>query len=559
MNPWFAGAGTAALMTAGVVAYAQPVPEGMRIDLEDALPPRLAFSDTRYIPPPAPPPSAEARLLARLEAFARAVEEARGDAAPPPSGFDVAGLDAAIRKIVAPLQRKAAVSIHARDLASDSVLFDFQGDVPLNPASNHKLLTTAAAFDLLGRDYRFATRMLRAGDDLVIVGEGDPTLDHVALAAIADELTTKTDLTTLRRIVADDTAFSPRRLAPGFSDTEIGVSYQAPSGALSLNFNTVEITVARGEDGAPAVSVFPPSTHLVVDNKASWGRGSLTVRTYPRGEGDELHTVVEVAGKLRKNRSITERRRIVDPALYTAGALATMLAERTNSDPVPVVRGAAPGWGEDVELVTRRDSAPLPAVVADGLAWSNNFIAEQLLRTLAWRTTESPGDWDNGAAVVLGYWRALGLDPNALVFENGSGLSERGRVTTSALVDLIAVAHNVHAEDGGVLSALPVAGERGTMRARLRQSGKRVRAKTGTLDGVSGLTGVITAEDGTAQVGFSILINVDPEHFAAAKTRKRAEDRIVMTVLKHLDAWEATRAAAEIPQAEAGAALAPAL
>lgn len=558
MNPWFAGAGTAALMAAGVLAYAQPVPEGMRIDLADAIPERLAFPDTQFIPPPAPPPSAEARLLARLEAFARAVEAARGDAAPPPSGFDVAGLDAAIRKIVAPLQRKAAVSIHVRDLASDMVLFDFQGDVPLNPASNHKLLTTAAAFDLLGRDYRFATRVLRAGDDLVLVGEGDPTLDHVALAALADELAAKTDLTTLRRIVADDTAFSPRRLAPGFSDTAIGVSYQAPSGALSLNFNTVEITIARGEDGAPAVTLFPPSTHLVVDNQATWGSGRLTVRTYPRGDGDDLQTVVEVTGKLRRGRSITERRRIVDPALYTAGALATMLAERTNTDPVPVVRGAAPGWGEDVELVTRRDSQPLPSVVADGLAWSNNFIAEQLLRTLAWRTTESPGDWDNGAAVVLGYWRALGLDPNALVFENGSGLSERGRVTTSALVDLIGVAHRVHAEDGGVLQALPVAGERGTMRARLRKSGKRVRAKTGTLDGVSGLTGVITAEDGTAQVGFSILINVDPKHFAAAKTRKRAEDRIVMTVLKHLDAWEATRAAAEIPQTQAGAVLAPA-
>lgn len=544
MNPWFTGTSSAVLVTAGALAYAQPVPESMRVDLADAIPERLAFPDVQHVPPPAPPPSAEARLLARLEAFARAVEAARGDAAPPPTDLDVAGLHAAIRKVVAPLAKKAAVSVHVRDLASDSVLFDYQGDVPLNPASNHKLLTTAAAYDLLGRDYRFATRVLRAGDDLVLVGEGDPTLDHVALAALADEIAAKTDLSSLRRIVADDTAFSPRRFAPGFSDSDLGLSYQAPSGALSLNFNTVEITVAPGP-AAPVVRVFPPSTHVVIDNQASHGRGALTVRTHARGEGDALQTIVEVSGKLSKRaRPVQVRRRIVDPALYTAGALATMLAERTGAAPLPVVRGAAPGWDERPELVARRDSPPLTSVAADVLAWSNNFIAEQLLRTLAWRHTESPGDWDNGAAVVLGYWRALGLDPNELVFENGSGLSERGRVTTSALVDLIAVARDVHAEDGGLLSALPVAGERGTMRARLRRSGKRVRAKTGTLDGVSGLTGVIAAEDGTPQVGFSILINVNPRHQAAAKTRKRAEDRIVMSVLEHLDAWEASRAPA---------------
>src|SRR5690606_1916640 len=72
----------------------------------------------------------------------------------------------------------------------------------------------------------------------------------------------------------------------------------------------------------------------------------------------------------------------------------------------------------------------------------------------------------------------------------------------------------------------------------LRKSGKRVRAKTGTLDGVSGLSGVILGEDGQAQIAFSILTNVDQESQVPASRRRAVEDALVMTLLEHLDNWE---------------------
>lgn len=535
---WIAATGAAAL-----AACEPQLPRPGALDLAEPAERRLAFLDVSFAPDETPPPTPEELLMERLAAFAREVEERNVPSSGDAIALDTAALSAALQKIVAPLDRKAAVSVHIRDLASDTVLFDYHGDLPLNPASNHKLLTTAAALDLLGPDYRFETRALRRGGDLILVGEGDPTFDHLALAALAEGVRAGTDLATLERIVVDDAAFSARTFAPGFSDSELGLSYQAPSGALSLNFNTVEIAVGPGPDGAPLVSLFPPSTHVEIDNLASFGRGRPAIRTYASGEGEAMKTIIEITGKVRRRGAPTRiRRRIADPGLFTGGALAELLAADAAAGPLPVVRGRAPAYGEDVELLFSRESPPLRLVAADALAFSNNFMAEQLLRTLAWRTTRSPGDWDNGCEVVLAYWRALGLDPSELVFENGSGLSERGRVTTSALVDLIALAHRVHAEDGGVLSALPVAGERGTLRARLRRSGKRVRAKTGTLDGVSGLTGLITAEDGTPQVAFSILINVDPAKPGAVR-RKRAEDQIVMAVLRHLDEWQAGRAA----------------
>ncbi len=486
------------------------------------------------------------RRAERLVKLAAAGTQALVSAAGRPAVFDVAGLRAELHKILAPLERSTDVSVHVRELASDDVLFDYRGDAPLNPASNHKLLTTSAALDLLGAEFRFETRALHHGDALYLIGEGDPTLDELALRALAAEISAAPGTIGLQRIVVDDLVFSPRALAPGFSDDGPGESFQAPSGALSLEFNTVRVSVhaprARPKPGQLArleVELYPPSTHLVIDDQATVGRGALKIRTYAGMEVDgQARTVVELTGKLRAGSSLMVRRRVVDPGLFTGGALAVQLAG-ADGTPVPVTRGHAPAPEEQPRVLARRESPPLRVVVGGALAWSNNFVAEQLLRTLGWRMTGSPGDWDNGAEVVQAYWETLGLPPGALVFENGSGFSQRGRVTTTALVDLIAVAHRVQGEEG-LLSALPVAGTDGTLRARLRRSGKRVRAKTGTMDGISGLTGVITAEDGVPQVAFSILSNLRAGE-ASGPARKRVEDRVVMAVLKALDAWAVER------------------
>jgi D-alanyl-D-alanine carboxypeptidase/D-alanyl-D-alanine-endopeptidase (penicillin-binding protein 4) len=541
-------------LAAALVALAacrEPVPDReygptLRVDDEPGEPALLTLRRVPERVLAAP----RALLAGRLAALSREIRELRGapadtvDLRGAPVDFDVPGLSAEIQKIVRPLERRTEVSVHVRDLVSDFVLFDIHGDAPLNPASNNKLLTSAAALDLLGDAFRFETRALLLEGTLYLVGEGDPTLDALGLRTLANDITRKVDVASLARIVVDDLAFSPRTLAPGFSDTGVGVSYQAPSGALSLEFNTVTITATSPRNSTLVeVTLSPPSTHLVLDNRAinRRGRSDLVIRTYAGLEEDgQARTVVELTGKLRRGISVPVRRRVVDPGLYTGGALAAILADGTERPPLPVSRGPAPGPADRPTLLATRESSPLHDIVDAGLAWSNNFFAEQLLRTIGGRLTGEPGDWDNGSEVVLAYWQALGQTPNSLVFENGSGLSDRGRVTTTALVDLIAVANRVHGQSG-LVSALPVAGAEGTLRARLRRSGKRVRAKTGTMDGITGLSGVITAEDGTPQVAFSILINVREGSTTAAHKRSKAADRVVMAVLHAVDEWEVRR------------------
>jgi D-alanyl-D-alanine carboxypeptidase/D-alanyl-D-alanine-endopeptidase (penicillin-binding protein 4) len=430
----------------------------------------------------------------------------------------------------------------------------------------------------------FETRVLRVGETLHLVGEGDPTIDGEALAQLAKMVAERIPTTMVSEIVVDDSAFSPRVFGPGYAEQGWGAAYMAPSGALSVNFNTVEVTVHR--DGKlPVVRIEPPSTHVIVDNRATLGsRTRLEIRSHgeaPPGidapAREQILTRIEIEGSLAKSsRGYKVRRRVVDPGMFTGGAFAQMLASENVSEALPVRAGVAPrvdvGFsrsvvaarsegpsglptadaafprivgrdtqGRDVWLIAERRSPPLLEIVSGVLSYSNNFMAEQILRTLGWRMTGDPGGWENGGEVVRGYWAALGNDPGALVYENGSGLSAAGRVTTAGLVDLMAVAARTQSAGSSLIDALPVAGADGTVRTRLRRSGKRVRAKTGTLAGVSGLTGVITTEEGAPQVAFSILINVRETDRIGAATRRKIEDAIVMTVLDHIDGWEMIR------------------
>ena len=428
--------------------------------------------------------------------------------------------------IVGRASRKANVAVHARDLRTGAVLYDHGGDALLNPASNQKVLTAAVALDLLGPEYTFETQVFRSGRDLILRGEGDPSLGRDDLQAMAVIVAEQLKLGDVDRLVIDDSAFADRRFGPGFSDEGTSAAHEAPSGALAVDFSTIEVRVAPAVGASvPSVEVDAAGAHVEVRNEASVGRrGVIVVRTF--AEGDK--TVVAVRGSMsRKARTVVVRRRVLDPGLHAGTVFAARLAEQWEAEPLPVVRGVL---GPDAEPLVVNDSAPLAEVLDRGLAYSNNFIAEQVLRTMAWRVFDEPGTWAGGTEIVEAYWAGLGRDDGAVI-ENGSGLTHRGRLTAEGLVDVLVAASR---ETPELLDALPVSGEPGTLRARLRRADGRVRAKTGTLNGVSGLSGVLTDPEGEPAVAFSILVNAKPKAFMPAASRRRVEDQLVLVLLAQL-------------------------
>lgn len=475
------------------------------------------------VPSPVPPvaaPTWPARIAARLaEVSSRAQARA---AAREAQGPGPASLRRTLAKLVG--RAGAGVGIHVADLDDGTWLFDQNGGARLNPASNHKIVTAVAAVELLGPDYRFVTRLVRDGDALVLVGDGDPSLQIQGLHALASRAVAAGAHVGARRIVVDGSAFTPERHGPGYEEPPgPGPSYLAPSGALSLSFNTVEVTAAR--DGATvSVEVAPASGHVEIVNQARVGRGRA-VEAVSACEGDATRITVTGAVGVRP---VTLRRRICDPGRFTGEAFAALL-EQVGGPRLPVEAGVASGHAREVASLA---SPPLVEILASALKYSNNFTSEQVLRTLGRRMTGGPGSWESGRAALAAFWRAAGNAPEELVAENGSGLSLRGRVSPRGLVRVLALTRDEGAPAAALLPALAAAGGEGTLRMRLAGGRGRVRGKTGTIGGVSALSGLAATPDGRRALGFSVLIN--GRKLPLARSR-RLQDKVVAALLGHLD------------------------
>ncbi|MBV1858705.1 MAG: D-alanyl-D-alanine carboxypeptidase/D-alanyl-D-alanine-endopeptidase [Nannocystaceae bacterium] len=444
---------------------------------------------------------------ARIEARLRTL----GPAAVPEVNTHASGaLVTQLETLATTMDSQAQVGIAVKDLQTGQTVFEHHGGRALNPASNHKLLTATAAMTLLGEDYRFETTVLRDGNTLFLRGGGDPSLQVEDLQTLAASI----DRAGIERIVVDDSMFSTRTLGPGYDTHGPGFSYMAPSGALSLQYNTVvvRVTADRSSDGV-TVALDPPCEHLQVERGRS--HGSVFVTT--RREGDK--TIVRVDGQPRRGAPVQIRRRVGNPGRFTASVLASVLGR-------PRLKIGAGTTPPGASVVAQHRSAALPGVLSSALKFSNNFTTEQVLRTLGHHATNAPGDWDNGAQVLRAFWRATGQDSATLKFENASGLSAHGRVTPHAMVELVSLwADDDRAQ--AVMDALPVAGREGTLRGRLRRSGGRVLAKTGTLHDATGLTGIVKDRHGEPRYAFSVLVG--GPHIGQAK---RFQDRVVMALLR---------------------------
>ncbi len=466
---------------------------------------------------PASEPSWPARIDERLAALT-AVSRVSG------SSTD-ARLRDRVDAAIAPLGERARVAIELRDLDTGEVLLARDGDRVLNPASNHKLITAIAAVELLGPDYRFETSVWRDGDALVIRGEGDPDLHVGDLHGLAAEIASRPELLSgVRRIVVDDSVFDEQQLGPGFRSGGDGESWIAPSGALALDYGTVEITVAPGDYGGPArVHVEPAGAAIEIRNRTHTGLGNLSITTHA---GEDGGTIVEVDGAIAGGHApISIRRRVADPSLVAGGCFAQLLARATGHDPLPVTRGQV---SPQAQQLARHESAPLLSALGSALRFSNNFTAEQVLRTLAWRATGEPGSWADGVAVLERF--AVAVSPERAAdqhFVNGSGLTLDGRLSPSFIVDVIALANRPSSPSQLLLASFAQAGGEGTLRNRLPHAGAHVLAKTGTYAGASTLSGVI--HDDRRRLGFSILINGAPTEQARA-----AQDDVVAALLRAL-------------------------
>lgn len=443
----------------------------------------------------------------------------------------------------APTLRGAKLGISVVDVESGRPLFTRNDKELLNPASNVKLFTTAAALSLLGPEFRWKTTLyidgaLSQGElkgRVYLQGRGDPTLVIEDLWKLATDLWARGVRKISGDLVVDDTYFDEVRLGPGFDQKQEDAPFRAPNGAVSLNYNAVAIHVLPGPtDAAPARVLLDPETpYFVIHNEVrtvAKGRTSIVIELREQ----EAAMDITVRGRISKNDGgRTELRRIAHPDLYAAHALKELLARRGIKVGGNIVRGAVPS--ATGRAVVQHVSQPLSVVVREINKRSSNFMAEQLVKTLGAEIGGRPGTWPKGLAAIADFLEKQGIQRTEYKMGNGSGLYDTNRFSTAQATTLLRSTFRDFRVASDFVGSLSVAGADGTISHRLAGSiaERQVRAKTGTLSGTSSLAGY-AGWPNRPPLAFAIFVNGLGE--GATAQARAAQDEICRLLVTFLSA-----------------------
>jgi serine-type D-Ala-D-Ala carboxypeptidase/endopeptidase (penicillin-binding protein 4) len=435
---------------------------------------------------------------------------------------------------------KAKVGVDVVDIESGKTLYARNDAGLFNPASNVKLFTTAAALAILGPEYRWKTVVYAdsptvAGElkgRLYLKGHGDPTLVVEDLWRVVADLYAGGLRKVTGDLVVDDTFFDAQRVGPGFEQKAEDLPFRAPNGALSLNYNAVGVHVYPGAaDGAPARVVIDPQTsYFTVVNEAhtvAAGRSNVTVESREAAE----HTELRVSGRIRLgDPGQVLQRRVAHPDLYSAYAFRELLSRHGIKVSGNIVREATPATAR---ALTAHYSQPLGVAVRDVNKRSNNFMAEQILKTLGAETGGRPGTWAKGIDAVAGFLERLGIARKDYKMTNGSGLYNSNLFSPAQLTTLLRVAYKDFRFAADFIGSLALAGADGTVSHRMEGglAERYVRAKTGTLAGVSCLAGYAGAP-GHAPLAFAIFMNDVPD--PSTLRARQAQDAIAEALVAYL-------------------------
>lgn len=432
-------------------------------------------------------------------------------------------------------------------LDSGDTLFAIAPDSALAPASNMKLLTTAAALHRLGPDYRFHTYLLsdatvRDGalkGNLTIFGTGDPGIsdrfygrkDEV-FQRLIDDLEAAGIEEIEGDLVADASFFTGPLRAEGWEPRDLNEHFTAGISALSYNENVVSFRIRPGAAGAaPLVETVPPHSALQIENTAE----TVIGRARPRLAILRDHPLepVRITGRIPSNsRDVWRQMTVAVPADFVGASFRAALEGRgiivrgeTRTVDLPLQSDlghlSAPALGRPgARILARHTSRPLADYLDVVNKESNNLFAELIFRAVG-RAASGVGSPETSAEAVRRTLVALGVGTDGLRQRDGSGLSGRNRVSAATFVDLIRRMSNDPLWPE-YWASLPRAGTRRELGRMYRTAAAdNLRAKTGTIDGVSALSGMVRSRDGE-RLAFSLMVNGSPSQTRA----KRVENQI---------------------------------
>ncbi|MDP6381234.1 MAG: D-alanyl-D-alanine carboxypeptidase/D-alanyl-D-alanine-endopeptidase, partial [Phycisphaerae bacterium] len=443
---------------------------------------------------------------------------------------------------------RTIIAVRVIDVESNNVLYSVRAAEPMIPASVAKLVTTAAAIRTLGDQWKFHTYIGTMGQDLVVIGGGDPNFsgrfykgDPVGAFRRWARVFRRRKITHIRgRLVLDDSAFEPAGPHPNWPPDQRQLWHEAPAGALCLNDNCIDVTAAPGERAGDAarISISPLTKFFHVSGRVITTANRKEHRySLERLAGEPA---IFVSGKIwLKAQPVSYFRTVADPTAFFGAVLKETFAKEGVRIDGPVARirllgetGKPPNSFRPVVVHTSN----LMQTVAVTNKRSQGLYAECILKAMAAYATgkegaewpQTQGNWNAGRDALEAFSAKERLAVEGCVFDDGSGLSRQNRLTANYVTELLRMMYRRHGLRWR--DTLSIAGVDGTLRGRMRGTAAegQVFAKTGYVRGVSTIAGYARTRSGRV-LAFAILMNRTNSLWRA----RRAQDAACTALAEH--------------------------
>jgi len=429
-----------------------------------------------------------------------------------------------INKIIEESEIDLNMSIQIISLDENKIIYDYNSQKLLMPASTNKLYTSAAALHFLGKDHHFETNVLDKKNNLILKGGGDPDLTIKQLDSLALEISKKHK--TIDTLFIDDSFLDSLNYGEGWMWDEGPWWYAAPISALSVNDNCIDFYVSPGKKGGSAsIDYFPKTSYIKLNNESFTVQDSVVSKLKIDRDWVSNKNNFYIYGDIIDTAKVdTFYRNIYNPSSFTG----TIFKELLNQHGVKVKHVSPnPSQSDGYNNLVKHKSMPLLLSAKNLMNESDNLTAELFVKSIGAMDT-IPGTWDIGLDSIKSFLaEKVLIDTSNIRLADGSGVSRYNLTSSAQLISLLKWMYNSKYKDD-FISILPGGGwEDSTLEKRLVNEGGLVRAKTGGLSGVRNLAGYITSKR-YGNVAFSILMN---GYIDSSSRYIRVQDKIIKTII----------------------------
>lgn len=419
----------------------------------------------------------------------------------------------------------AFIGISLRTASNGEIIYENLGDKRLRPASNMKLLTAAAALETLGENYQFTTEIRTDGEikgktlagNLYLKGKGDPTLLKDDFDMFASILSEKGIKNINGNLIGDDTWYDNVRLSQDLTWTDETEYYGAQVSALTVSPNEdydagtviVEVKAADSPDQPVEWTLLPKTDHVQIINQAVTTEPGSPKNIMIKREHGTNNIVISGTMPIGSSNS-KEWMSVLEPGKYALDIFRHSLLEKG----IKIGGNSQSSMGEvpkNSSLLAEKHSPLLKEIMVPFMKLSNNGHAEMLAKEMG-KVVHDEGSWDKGLEVINQTAAKLGVNTKTIELRDASGISHVTTIPANEITTLLYTVQNKKWFPS-YLNSLPIAGESerfvgGTLRNRMKNPPTKgnVTAKTGSLTGVSTLSGYATTKNGE-KIIFSIMIN----------------------------------------------------